>query len=216
MTPMDKRAYEALVREQDRLNKKMLDILIFAKGIIPPLVSQADADNDHVIQLPAKGLWKPHVLDGGLLEDPGDRQYSGETPGREGGGGRGQAQGRDVGGLRGEGRGMNIRELQQSVHSTAVRKGWYEEERNPFELLFLVHSELSEAGEEIRNGRGFTEIYYDLSRPNKPEGVPIELADAVIRILDLCEDWGIDLEEAIRIKVAYNETRPIRHGGKLA
>lgn len=48
----------------------------------------------------------------------------------------------------------------------------------------------------------------------KPEGVPTELADAVIRILDTCEVAGIDLGFEIERKMAYNETRAIRHGGR--
>lgn len=35
----------------------------------------------------------------------------------------------------------------------------------------------------------------------------VELADAVIRIADLCGHLGIDLEAAIDLKMAYNETR---------
>lgn len=48
----------------------------------------------------------------------------------------------------------------------------------------------------------------------KPEGVAVELADCMIRILDYCGHAGIDIEEAIRIKHEYNKTRPYRHGGK--
>lgn len=48
----------------------------------------------------------------------------------------------------------------------------------------------------------------------KPEGVPSELADAVIRIFDMCAAYEIDLVEAIEEKMKYNETRSHKHGGK--
>jgi NTP pyrophosphatase (non-canonical NTP hydrolase) len=50
----------------------------------------------------------------------------------------------------------------------------------------------------------------------KPEGIPTELADIIIRVLDICANWGIDISAAIADKMAYNETRPYRHGGKLS
>jgi NTP pyrophosphatase (non-canonical NTP hydrolase) len=49
---------------------------------------------------------------------------------------------------------------------------------------------------------------------SKPEGIPAELADCIIRILDYCGKEGIDIEEAVKIKHQYNKTRPYRHGGK--
>ena len=52
------------------------------------------------------------------------------------------------------------------------------------------------------------------AQSKKPEGVAVELADCMIRILDYCGHAGIDIEEAIRIKHEYNKTRPYRHGGK--
>jgi NTP pyrophosphatase (non-canonical NTP hydrolase) len=48
----------------------------------------------------------------------------------------------------------------------------------------------------------------------KPEGFGIELADAIIRIMDLAEWLDIDLAEMIGIKAEYNKSRPMRHGGK--
>lgn len=39
-----------------------------------------------------------------------------------------------------------------------------------------------------------------------------ELADAVIRILDICGTMGIDLEQAILNKMARNRERPVKHG----
>jgi NTP pyrophosphatase (non-canonical NTP hydrolase) len=112
------------------------------------------------------------------------------------------------------------------------------EQRSFGDIIALCHSELSEALEEHRNGHKPTEVYYscvnlgcvlnDSGRCNKHleksaecykepklEGIPIELADCIIRILDYCGKEGIDIEEAISIKHEYNKTRPYKHGGKV-
>jgi NTP pyrophosphatase (non-canonical NTP hydrolase) len=110
----------------------------------------------------------------------------------------------------------NINKLVEEAHKNAVEHGWWEEERSFGEQIALMHSELSEALEEYRNGKGFNQIYYSekIYCRDKPEGIPIELADAVIRIFDTCGKYGIDLEKAIEMKMAYNRTRSYKHGGK--
>jgi NTP pyrophosphatase (non-canonical NTP hydrolase) len=106
---------------------------------------------------------------------------------------------------------MTIKGLIEESHGTAKLKGWYDEgTRNFGELIALCHSELSETLEEVRAGRALAEIYHEAS--GKPAGVAVELADLLIRVADLCGAHGIPLEEALRMKMAYNLTRPTKHG----
>ena len=111
---------------------------------------------------------------------------------------------------------MNINDLIKEAHENAVAHGWWEEERPFAELIALTHSELSEALEEYRDGRELGEIYYSCTaggrgnenclfpgvRPCpekcknlKPEGIPIELADVIIRIADYFGRYKIQVDE---------------------
>ncbi|WP_333594379.1 hypothetical protein [Anaerospora hongkongensis] len=124
---------------------------------------------------------------------------------------------------------MQINELVKEVHQNAINHGWWSEERSFGELIALCHSELSEALEEYRNGHPLIKgelpiLYYSgggyrATAPTKcstkPEGIAPELADTVIRIMDICGKYGIDLEAAILEKHEYNKTRPYKHGGKV-
>lgn len=121
----------------------------------------------------------------------------------------------------------SINELVKEAHENAVNHGWWEEDRSFGELIALMHSELSEALEDYRAGLKLNENRYfpDTTSPVfrlshddqawKPCGIPSELADVVIRVMDACGRYGIDLERAITEKMAYNATRPHRHGGKV-
>jgi len=127
---------------------------------------------------------------------------------------------------------QTIRELQAAIHSNAIDKGFHEEGNSPERLptvLCLIHSEVSEALEAYRDGDAPGERYYTMrgSDPpmrtseanvgrvlNKPEGVPSELADIVIRVLDVAGLYGIDLQAVIEEKMAFNASRDKMHGGK--
>ena len=106
----------------------------------------------------------------------------------------------------------NIPSLVQRAYENSKKHGFWEGEKNFGEVISLMHCELSEAYEEYRSKKGFNETYYEEN--GKPCGIPSELADVVIRIFDFCGGMNIDLEKIILEKMAYNETRPYKHGGK--
>ena len=109
-----------------------------------------------------------------------------------------------------------IAEWQDLVWSTAEKSGWHEGELDANAIaakLALIHSEVSEALEELR----VHPVHHAYTRESdgKPEGFAVELADVVIRVMDLAGQLGFDLEKAIATKHEFNETRPHRHGGKV-
>ena len=105
---------------------------------------------------------------------------------------------------------LTINGLVKTAHTAATDKGfWDDENPNLGEKIALIHSELSEALEEVRAGHKPDEVY---EVDGKPEGLPIELADAVIRVADLCGYYGIDLNAAVDKKLLYNDRRPAKHG----
>lgn len=108
-----------------------------------------------------------------------------------------------------------LNRLASGIHQWAISNGFYEPEKvRDFDgMLMNVVTEVAEAQEEWRDGRDFNEIYYK-EGSDKPEGIPTELADIIIRVLDICAYHGIDIEKALDTKIDYNRTRAYRNGGK--
>ena len=75
---------------------------------------------------------------------------------------------------------MTIKELVKNAGENAEEHGFLRANPDPRHHLLGIHGEISEAVEELRMGRMVNDDWH-LSEDGKPEGVPTELADAVIR-----------------------------------
>ena len=99
--------------------------------------------------------------------------------------------------------------LQRRIHRQNRQMGWWDKPREMGTLLCLVHSEISEAMEGARKN------LMDDHLPHRSM-LEVELADAIIRILDIAESEKLDVIGAIIEKVAYNRKRADHQPGARA
>lgn len=110
---------------------------------------------------------------------------------------------------------MNLNELAEHVYHIAAAHGFHENDDSPgrvAEFIANLHGEVSELWEAHRKHK----LSEKCDKPIDLTCAEEELADIVIRALDTAHTWGLDIELAVRVKSAYNETRPYKHGGKAA
>lgn len=101
----------------------------------------------------------------------------------------------------------DLNEMSAWIYQGNVDAGWWHDietgeplDRNKGELLCLVHSEISEAMEGVRKN------LMDDKLPHR-QMVEVELADAVIRILDFAGGFGLDIGGAMVEKLEFNKSR---------
>ena len=119
-----------------------------------------------------------------------------------------------------------VQEMQEIIHQNSVAHGFWDKPADSNIMAKLMHivCEVAEAAEETRILGGdltIIEWKYPVEIINediklkaetlKPEGFPIELADIMIRVMDLAERYEINLTEAINYKIDFNTTRPYKH-----
>jgi NTP pyrophosphatase (non-canonical NTP hydrolase) len=131
-----------------------------------------------------------------------------------------------------------LNDLRDAAYTNSKEHGFHDEPKSMGDYIALIHSELSEALEDFRNGNPPTKVWYEIKGhglffsntqyeeqssgdltigdgPRKPCGIPSEMADVIIRVLDFCGAHGIDIDKAVTEKMAYNKTRPHKHGKKI-
>lgn len=120
-----------------------------------------------------------------------------------------------------------IKELCEGAYSDAKAAGWHDQPREIGTMLMLIVSEIAEAMEADPKCKWASLAHFDMDFPSRPDEsfkskferwikdtFADELADAVIRIADLCGKLEIDLERHIELKMMYNRLRGYKHGGK--
>lgn len=120
----------------------------------------------------------------------------------------------------------NLNTLSKEIYEGNKRRGFDTAKENIGQSLMLVVSELAEALEADRKDRRARTEPFETDMKAAPNGFEInfgawvkdtfedEIADAIIRLFDLCGALDIDIERHIELKLKYNETREFRHGKK--
>lgn len=82
---------------------------------------------------------------------------------------------------------MNLTDLAYKHWSWVESQGWHN--KSPMEMIALIHTEVSELCQSIRLGG---------------DNVDEEIADVMLRTMDLAEELGVEVQVAIENKMKKN------------
>ena len=100
---------------------------------------------------------------------------------------------------------MRLNELAKEAHIQADKNGFWNKDTIPTDVrdvliaLLLINGEVNEAVEVLRKDQGIDRLHE-------------ELADIMIRLLDLMGYVNMDVDSIVSKKMEYNKTRPYKHG----
>ena len=106
---------------------------------------------------------------------------------------------------------LTLNTLRDEIYQDAVKHGLWQDEREewPSACASLIKDEIEELCEAAE---AWEDIGVDLSEPDA--AFAEELADVIIMCMSVAGKLGIDIDAAVREKMAYNKTRPWKHEGE--
>jgi len=99
-----------------------------------------------------------------------------------------------------EGEKIALQAIQDKIFQQNKFMGWHDKPREEGTMIALCHSELSEALEGVRKDKMDDHLTHR-------KQFEVELADCMIRILDMGGKYGLDLASAMAEKIEYNRAR---------
>jgi len=117
-----------------------------------------------------------------------------------------------------------ITDLAKAVYEANKLKGFWDEPVPSFpEKVMTIVTGLAEAVEAHKNGNHAAPGALERAMAERPFApsrfqylvkgmVEDKLADAFMRLFDICGQLGIDIGKHIEAKLEYNKTRPYKHG----